>query len=162
MSAADDEAQPTGTASSLMPNVPVSAERSLVGRDVVGANKALVGCTVGYFVGFAATSLFGSTSAVFAVRCTAVAVAAAPSSIRVAQKALLLTPAQLGLLTACPNLSAAVLRVGLGAIAGARGACARGGGVRAAMCRSVAPGRHCGDALVWWQAAVFRSCLCSA
>lgn len=59
-------------------------------------NKGLFGATVGFFVGFAAVSLFGPTA-------------------KLIDKTLMMTSVQLGLLVAMPNLSGSLLRIPFGA-----------------------------------------------
>ncbi|RMD92791.1 MAG: MFS transporter [Calditrichaeota bacterium] len=59
-------------------------------------NKGLMGATIGFFVGFAAVSLFGPTA-------------------KLLDKTLMMTSVQLGLLVAMPNLSGSLLRIPFGA-----------------------------------------------
>lgn len=59
-------------------------------------NKGLFGATAGFFIGFAAVSLFGPTA-------------------KLLNKTILMTSVQLGLLVAMPNLSGSLLRIPFGA-----------------------------------------------
>ncbi len=59
-------------------------------------NKGLFGATIGFFIGFAAVSLFGPTA-------------------KLLNKTILMTSVQLGLLVAMPNLSGSLLRIPFGA-----------------------------------------------
>ncbi len=59
-------------------------------------NKGLIGATIGFFVGFAAVSLFGPTA-------------------KLLDKTMMMTSVQLGLLVAMPNLSGSLLRIPFGA-----------------------------------------------
>src|SRR5680860_707769 len=59
-------------------------------------NKGLIGTTLGFFVGFAAVSLFGPTA-------------------KLLDQTMMMTSFQLGLLVAMPNLSGSLLRIPFGA-----------------------------------------------